>query len=82
MLILCTRNEIAGWGRGCARRNSLVDLQDESGKTNDTGQTSAREGGGLASTGSRDGVARLGGSNTASGLDNGGVGEVTAAGRN
>jgi len=50
----------------------LVDLENESGQTDDTGQTSAREGGGLASTGSRHRVASR--SDTASGSGNGGVG--------
>lgn len=44
-----------------------VDLQDESGKTDETGQTSAREGSSLASTGGRDGGRNsLGGGNDGS----------------
>lgn len=73
-MLICTKRN-RRLGRGCAGRDSLVDLQDESGETDNTGQTSAREGGGLASTGGRDG-SRLGGSNTTSGGGNGGVGEV------
>lgn len=77
-MLICTKRT-RGLGRGCARRDSLADLQNESGKTDDTGQTSARDGDGLASTGSRDGGARLGGNNTASGGGDGGVGVVVGA---
>lgn len=73
-MLICTKRN-RRLRRGCVRRDSLVDLQDESSETDDTGETGAREGSGLASTSGRDG-SRLGGGNTASGGGNGGVREV------
>lgn len=61
----------------------MADLQDESGQTDDTGQTSARESGDLAGTGSGNGnntAAGLGGNRLGSvGDGSGGVGVVALA---
>jgi len=67
------------WTRG--RRGTRSSLEDEGSDGEDTGETSAREGHGLASTGGdRAGLGWGGAGVAAGGLDGGGVGVAAGAG--